>query len=63
MYAIRSYYVVHEDYGVGIFEKIEQAEILGGVKDFIVIRYQGDDKVLLPVENLDTIDRYIVGGA
>ncbi|MDX1296044.1 MAG: CarD family transcriptional regulator, partial [Sulfurimonadaceae bacterium] len=23
-------YVVHEDYGVGIFEKIEQAEILGG---------------------------------
>ncbi len=55
-------YVVHEDYGVGIFEKIEQAEILGGVKDFIVIRYQGDDKVLLPVENLDTIDRYIVGG-
>ena len=55
-------YVVHEDYGVGIFEKIEQAEILGGVKDFIVIAYQGDDKVLLPVENLDTIDRYIAGG-
>jgi transcription-repair coupling factor (superfamily II helicase) len=55
-------YVVHEDYGVGIFEKIEQAEILGGVKDFIVIRYQGEDKVLLPVENLDYIDRYIAGG-
>lgn len=55
-------YVVHEDYGVGIFEKIEQMEILGGVKDFIVIRYIGDDKVLLPVENLDYIDRYIAGG-
>ena len=41
-------YVVHEDYGVGIFEAIEQMEILGGVKDFIVIRYIGDDKVLLP---------------
>ncbi len=52
-------YVVHEDYGVGIFEAIEQAEILGGVKDFVVIRYQGEDKVLLPVENLETIDRYI----
>ena len=55
----RGDYVVHEDYGVGVFEAIEQAEILGGVKDFIVIRYQGDDKVLLPVENLEYIDRYI----
>ncbi len=55
-------YVVHEDYGVGIFESIEQTEILGGVKDFIVIRYVGDDKILLPVENLDYIDRYIAGG-
>ncbi len=55
-------YVVHEEYGVGVFEKIEQAEILGGVKDFVKIRYQGDDRVLLPVENLDTIDRYIASG-
>ncbi len=52
-------YVVHEDYGVGIFEKIEQVEILGGIKDFVVIKYTGDDKVLLPVENLEYIDRYI----
>ena len=55
-------YVVHEDYGVGIFDSIEQTEILGGVKDFIVIKYVGDDKILLPVENLDYIDRYIAGG-
>jgi transcription-repair coupling factor (superfamily II helicase) len=52
-------YVVHEDYGVGIFEAIEQVEILGGIKDFIVIKYMGEDKVLLPVENLEYIDRYI----
>jgi len=55
-------YVVHEDYGVGIFEAIEQMEILGGVKDFITIRYMGEDKILLPVENLDFIDRYIASG-
>jgi len=55
-------YVVHEDYGVGIFEKIQQTEILGGIKDFIVIKYVGDDKILLPVENLDFIDRYIASG-
>ena len=55
-------YVVHEDYGVGIFDEIQQTEILGGIKDFIVIKYVGDDKILLPVENLDYIDRYIAGG-
>ncbi len=55
-------YVVHEEYGVGIFEGIEQAEILGGVKDFVTIKYQGDDRVLLPVENLETIDRYMAAG-
>ena len=55
-------YVVHEDYGVGIFEGIEQTQILGGIKDFIVIKYVGDDKILLPVENLDFIDRYIASG-
>jgi len=58
----RGDYVVHEDYGVGIFDAIEQTEILGGVKDFIVIKYVGDDKILLPVENLDYIDRYIASG-
>ena len=52
-------YVVHEEYGVGIFEAIEQVAILGGMKDFVVIRYMGEDKVLLPVENLEYIDRYI----
>mgnify|MGYP005664088687 CR=1 FL=1 len=56
-------YIVHEDYGVGIFEKIEQAEILGGVKDFVSISYQGEEKVLLPVENLESIDRYISSGS
>lgn len=56
-------YVVHEEYGVGIFEGIEQAEILGGIKDLVVIKYLGDDKLLLPVENLDSIDRYIASGS
>jgi len=56
-------YIVHEDYGVGVFEKIEQAEILGGVKDFVAISYQGEERVLLPVENLESIDRYISSGA
>lgn len=52
-------YVVHEQYGIGIFQGITSAEVLGARRDFVAIRYQGEDRVLLPVENLDAIDRYI----
>lgn len=37
---------------------IKQVEILGGIKDFISIGYEGDDKLLLPVENMDKISEY-----
>ena len=33
--------------------------VLGATKDFVLIEYLGDDKLLLPVENLHVIDRYI----
>ncbi len=52
-------YVVHQDYGIGIFEGIVQASVLGSMRDFVSLKYQGEDKLLLPVENLDVIDRYI----
>ncbi len=52
-------YVVHRDYGIGIFKGIVQTSVLGSVRDFIHIAYQGEDKLLLPVENLALIDRYI----
>lgn len=55
-------YVVHCDYGIAIFSGITQANIFGAMRDFIVLRYLGEDKLLLPVENLDRIDRYVADG-
>ncbi|MDR2636214.1 MAG: transcription-repair coupling factor, partial [Campylobacteraceae bacterium] len=52
-------YVVHENYGIGIFRGLQNTTVLGAKKDFIFIEYQGGDKLLLPVENLNLIDRYI----
>jgi len=52
-------YVVHEHYGIGIFKGLTQVTVLGATKDFVLIEYLGDDKLLLPVENLHVIDRYI----
>ncbi|ANV97761.1 transcription-repair coupling factor [Helicobacter enhydrae] len=52
-------YVVHSDYGVGIFRGIVQTQVVGSVRDFMRIDYQGEDSLLLPVENLHLIDRYV----
>jgi len=52
-------YIVHENYGIGIFKGLVNSTVLGSTRDFVQILYQGDDKLLLPVENLDVIDRYI----
>ncbi len=56
-------YIVHRDYGIGIFRGIKQAKVLGFIRDFIEISYQGEDILLLPVENLNLIDRYIAGSS
>ena len=55
-------YVVHESHGVGIFQGIEKRKVLGANREFVVLKYQNDDTLLLPVENLDVIDRYIAEG-
>ena len=55
-------YVVHEQYGIGIFKGLTTTTVLGATRDFVTITYQGDDKLLLPVEHLDVIDRYISDG-
>ena len=51
-------FVVHGEYGIGIFEAIKQVSIMGGLKDFISIKYANDDRLLLPVENLNMIEKY-----
>lgn len=56
-------FVVHEDYGIGKFLGLEMIEISGVKKDFVSIAYQGDDKLLLPVENLHLIDKYIASSS
>ncbi|MGL2628775.1 transcription-repair coupling factor [Helicobacter pylori] len=51
-------WVVHDDYGVGVFSQLVQHSVLGSKRDFLEIAYLGEDKLLLPVENLHLIARY-----
>ena len=55
-------YVVHEEYGVGVFLGTTQIKIggPGGIRrDFLQIQYLGSDKLNVPIEQLDRVQRYI----
>ncbi|SKB62107.1 transcription-repair coupling factor [Malaciobacter marinus] len=56
-------FVVHEKHGIGKYHGIEPVTVMGAKRDFVIVMYAGDDKLLLPVENLDLIDRYVADGS
>lgn len=51
-------YVVHETHGIGMCEAVGSVTIGGATRDYITVRYQGSDKLLVPVENLDILSKY-----
>ena len=51
-------YVVHEEHGVGQFEKLETLVVDGVPHDCLKLIYAGGDKLFVPVENLDVLSRY-----
>jgi transcription-repair coupling factor (superfamily II helicase) len=52
-------YVVHENHGVGLFKGVEKRVLLGSTREFVVLMYQNEDTLLIPVENLNVIDRFV----
>ena len=52
-------YVVHANYGIGLFEGMQTVTIDGITKDYITIRYAGTDKLFVPCDRLEMIGRYI----
>ena len=52
-------YVVHANYGIGLFMGIETVTALGVTKDYITIQYAGTDKLQVPCDKLDMIGKYI----
>ncbi len=52
-------YVVHSNFGIGLFEGIETVTAYGVTKDYITIRYAGTDKLLVPCDRLEVIGKYI----
>ena len=48
-------YVVHSMHGVGIYQGVITLTKNGLKKDYIQINYQGNDKVYIPVEKINSI--------
>ncbi|MGD7010291.1 transcription-repair coupling factor [Metabacillus sp. 84] len=52
-------YVVHINHGIGKYLGIETLEINGNHKDYLNIHYQGTDKLYVPVEQIDQVQKYV----
>ena len=52
-------YVVHVNHGVGVYKGIKQIEVGGNTRDYLDIVYQKGDKLYVPVEQLDLVQKYI----
>jgi transcription-repair coupling factor (superfamily II helicase) len=50
--------VVHQDHGIGRFEGLETLEVGGLRREFMVLAYQGGDKLKVPVEAFDRVQKY-----
>lgn len=50
--------VVHRDHGIGLFQGLVNLEFSGRRGDFMLISYQGDDKLYVPVDRLHWVSRY-----
>ena len=52
-------YVVHVNYGIGLFKGIERIKALGHERDYISVEYAGEETVFVPIEQVNLIQRYI----
>lgn len=50
--------VVHADHGIGRFVGLRTIEALGAPHDCLEIHYAGDDRLFLPVENIELLSRF-----
>jgi len=52
-------YVVHRDYGIGIYEGLKRLKAGGGEMDFSSLRYAGGDRLYIPIDKSHFVSKYI----
>lgn len=52
-------YVVHASHGIGKYMGVQSETILGATRDYLVIRYEGTDRLKIPTEQIDQVQKYV----
>jgi len=55
-------YVVHVDHGIGLYHGLRQLEVEGVARDFMLLTYQDDARLYVPLERLDLVEKYRSSG-
>jgi transcription-repair coupling factor (superfamily II helicase) len=50
--------VVHQEYGIGRYAGLETLSVSGAPHDCLRLIYDGDEKLFLPVENIEVLSRF-----
>jgi transcription-repair coupling factor (superfamily II helicase) len=54
-------YVVHVAYGIGIFKGITRMTVDGVARDYLLLEYAGEDRLFVPTDQIDRVQKYIGG--
>lgn len=52
-------YVVHVDAGIGIFRGLTTKTVMGSTREYMDIEYAKGDRLFVPLEQLDRVQRYV----
>ncbi|WOV84431.1 transcription-repair coupling factor [Sporosarcina jeotgali] len=55
-------YIVHVNHGIGKYYGVVTLEVSGISKDYLDIRYRGEDKLFVPADQIDLIQKYVASG-
>jgi transcription-repair coupling factor (superfamily II helicase) len=56
-------YIVHVDYGIGLFQGLLKMDVENRAREFIELYYRDGDKLFVPVEDLNLVQKYSQVGA
>lgn len=51
-------FLIHPEHGIGQYLGLETREVLGAKRDYLVLRYAGEGRMYLPVEQLPLLKRH-----
>ncbi len=54
-------YVVHEQHGIGRYQGTSTLEIGGTMRDYLMLRYRGADRLYIPIDQVELIQKYSGG--